>query len=168
MAARLELALRYLHVYGPTGSGGFAKWAGIGPREARAAFDGLDKSLTAVSTPTGEAWILSSDEASFRSAPPSAAAARLLPSGDSFFLLHGADRELVVLDAKRRGELWTPRVWPGALLLDGEVVGTWRRAGSAVTIESWRRLAQSERAAVEAEAESLPLPDVRARVRWDG
>ena len=31
-------------------------------------------------------------------------------------------------DEKRRGELWTPRVWPGAVLVDGEIVGTWRRA----------------------------------------
>ena len=64
----------------------------------------------------------------------------------------------------------TPRDWPGAVLLQGEVVGTWRRAGAEVAIQSWRRLAQEERAAIETEAESLPLPDVRAgiRVRWVG
>ena len=28
--------------------------------------------------------------------------------------------------------LWTPRVWPGALLVEGEVVGTWRRAQATV------------------------------------
>ena len=32
--ARLELARRYLHVFGPTTPAAFATWAGIGPREA--------------------------------------------------------------------------------------------------------------------------------------
>jgi hypothetical protein len=37
-----------------------------------------------------------------------------------------------------------------------------------VTIESWRRLSRAARDAVEAEAESLPLPGVQGRiaVRW--
>ncbi len=54
--------------------------------------------------------------------------------------------------------LWTPRVWPGALLVGGELVGTWRRAEAEVTISPWRPLSATEREAVEAEAESLPLP----------
>src|SRR5438309_7943185 len=60
--ARLELARRYLHVFGPTSAGGFAQWAGIGPRGGVAAFDGLRRSLTPVRTPVGDSWILSSDE----------------------------------------------------------------------------------------------------------
>ena len=79
-------------------------------------------------TPIGDAWILTRDEPTFRAARGAAAPARLLPSGDAYFLLQGADRELLVPDADRRGALWTPRVWPGALLVDGELVGTWRRA----------------------------------------
>jgi hypothetical protein len=67
-------------------------------------------------------------------------------------------------EADRRRALWTPRVWPGGVLVGGEIVGTWRRAGADVTIQSWRRLARDERAAIEAEAESLPLPDTRARI----
>lgn len=69
----------------------------------------------------------------------------------------------------RRGQLWTPRVWPGAVLAGGEVVGTWRRDGANVSVQAWRRLAPEERAAIEAEAASLPLPDLRSdiRVRWD-
>jgi hypothetical protein len=53
--------------------------------------------------------------------------------------------------------------------VDGDIVGTWRRAGADVTIASWRRLARSERDAVEAEAATLPLPGIPrgVRVRWD-
>ncbi len=61
-------------------------------------------------------------------------------------------------------------MWPGALLVGGEIVGTWRRANEKVSIQSWRRLTQAERDAVEAEAASLPLPGVQGRItiRWDG
>jgi len=67
-------------------------------------------------------------------------------------------REPLVPDARRRAQLWTSRVWPGALLVDGEVAGTWRRAGAVVSIAPWRKLSPAEWAAVEAEARSLPLP----------
>src|SRR5438445_273615 len=132
------------------------------------AFDALARSLTAVRTPVGDAWILASDEESFRARPRPAVAARLLPSGDAYFLLQGRDREILVPDARRRSELWTPRVWPGAVIVGGEVVGTWRRAGVELSIQPWRRFSHGERDAVAAEAESLPLPDVQGliRVRW--
>jgi Winged helix DNA-binding domain len=122
-----------------------------------------------VRTPVSEAWILSEDEPLLRTEPGPAAPARLLPSGDSFFLLQGADRELLVPDVGRQRELWTPRVWPGALLVDGAIAGTWRRAGAVLTVQRWRLLSGTERDAVEAEAASLPLPGIpgRVAVRWD-
>jgi hypothetical protein len=168
--ARLELARRYLHVFGPTTPEAFAQWAGIGPAQGRGAFDGLGGSLLAVQTPIGDRWILARDEPAFRSPARPAAAARLLPSGDTYFLLHGADRELLVPAAKRRGDLWTPRVWPGAVLAGGEIVGTWRRAGADVTIQPWRQLDREEREAIESEAAALPLPEIQGRIRarWSG
>ena len=167
--ARLELARRYLHTYGPATPEAFGGWSGIGGRSAVVAFDALGESLTPVRTPVGEAWILSQDEAVFRARPGLTAPARLLPSGDSFFLLQGDDRELLVPDATRRRELWTSRVWPGALLVDGEIAGTWRRAGAALSVQAWRPLSPAERDAVEAEAASLPLPGLRSQitVRWN-
>jgi Winged helix DNA-binding domain len=168
--ARLELARRYLHVFGPTTGEAFAAWAGIGRAAGPAAFEALDDELVPVRTPIGDAWILASDEAAFRFGVGPAAPARLLPSGDAFFLLHGRARELLVPDASRRGQLWTSRVWPGALLVGGEVTGTWRRARGNITIAPWRSLSPGEREAVEAEAGSLPLPasDLPIRVRWEG
>lgn len=167
--ARLELARRYLHVFGPTTPEAFAEWAGIGARHGFAAFDALGASLTPARTPIGDAWILSRDEQAILATAGPAAPARLLPSGDAYFLLQGRDRELLVPDADHRSELWTPRVWPGAVLVEGEVVGTWRRAQEKMTIQTWRRLSRAARDAVEAEAASLPLPAVRGRmvVRWD-
>src|SRR4030095_15857529 len=42
-------------------------------------------------------------EPAFRAPAGPAAAARLLPSGDAYYLLQGAHRELLVPDAQRRG-----------------------------------------------------------------
>jgi hypothetical protein len=166
--ARLELARRYLHVFGPTTPEAFVEWAGIRPARGTAAFDALGASLTPVRTPTGDAWILTRDESTFRTPSETVAPARLLPSGDTYFLLQGVDRELLVPDPDRRRELWTPRVWPGAVLVEGEVVGTWRRARDIVTIQAWRRPSRSAREAVEEEARSLPLPGIPGEivVRW--
>jgi hypothetical protein len=168
--ARRELARRYLHVFGPTTPVAFATWAGIGDAQAGAAFDALARSLTPVRTPIGDASILSRDEPVFRAPSGPAAAARLLPSGDAYYLLRGVDRELLVPDAAYRDALWTSRVWPGAVLVAGEIVGTWRRAQANLTIQPWRRLSPAECEAVEAEAGSLPLPGIEGRiaVRWDG
>jgi hypothetical protein len=167
--ARLELARRHLHVYGPTTPESFARWAGLHPRHGVAAFEALGGSLTPVRTPVGDAWILGRDEPALRAELGPAAPVRLLPSGDAYLLLQGAERELLVPDADRRGELWTPRVWPGGVLVGGDVVGTWRRADAALTIQPWRPLSAGERDAVAAEAASLPLPGLQRRitVRWD-
>lgn len=169
LEARRELARRYLHVFGPATAASFAVWAGITAAEAGATFDGSSRSLVAVRTPIGEGWILARDEPGFREPPGPPAAARLLPSGDAYYLLQEADRELLVLDARRRDELWTSRVWPGAVLVAGEIVGTWRRAQANPSIQRWRRLTRAERDAVETEAQSLPLPGIHREiaVRWD-
>ncbi len=167
--ARSELARRYLHVFGPATPEAFSAWAGVGGAEAAATFDTLSRSLTVVRTPVGDAWILARDEPGFREPPGPEAAARLLPSGDTYFLHWGGGRELLVPDAAQRAELWTSRVWPGAVLVGGELVGTWRRAQADLSVRSWRRLTPTQRDAVEAEAQSLPLPGVEGEigVRWD-
>src|SRR5262249_23690670 len=159
----------YLHVFGPSTPEAFGEWGGIGGAETRAAFHALGSSLTAVRTPIGDAWILSRDEAGFREPPGPEAAARLLPSGDTYYLLWRADRELLVADPGQGAELWTTRVWPGAVLVGGEIIGTWRRAKADLSIQPWRRLTRAERGAVEAQAQSLPLPgiDGEIAVRWD-
>jgi hypothetical protein len=167
--ARLELARRYLHIFGPATPAAFGWWSGLGPETADGVFEALGGELTPVRTPIGEARMLAADEPILQAAPGPAAPARLLPSGDAFLLFNGSDRELLIPDAARRQALWTTRVWPGGVLVEGEVVGTWRRSGAALTVQSWVRLSRAGREAVESEAAGLPLPGVRGpiRVRWE-
>ncbi len=162
-----ELVRRYLHSLGPSTVDSFVRWGGLEAQAAIAAFEALRPSLVTVRTPQGEAQILAEDEPLFRETS-SPAIARLLPSGDPYYLLWGDDRELLVPDAARRAELWTSRVWPGAVLAGGEIAGTWRRAKGRVLIAPWRRLSRDEIEAVEAEAASLPLPDgQRSTTHWE-
>jgi hypothetical protein len=55
------------------------------------------------------------------------------------------------------------------VLVAGEIVGTWRRAQADLSVHPWRRLTRAERAAIEMEAQSLPLPGIGGQivVRWD-
>ena len=167
--ARRELARRYLHVFGPATADGFARWAGISRSAAAGTFASLEGSVLPVRSPLGDELLLAADETSVRIGESSPAPARLLPSGDAYYLLQGAERELLVPRADQRLRLWTSRVWPGALLVEGEIRGTWRRAHHNVRIDAWGRLSRRTRDAIEAEARGLPLPavDRRIEVRWE-
>lgn len=166
--ARMELARRYLHILAPGTREGFEKWAGLASGGATPTFDALRESLLPVRTPLGEGWALAEDEEDLRRPPAEQAATRLLPSGDAYYLLWGADRQLLVPDPASQAQLWTSRVWPGAVLVNGEIVGTWRRAAHRVTVTLWTALPDGARHAVEEEAAALPLPDIDrpVRVRW--
>lgn len=163
--ARLELARRYLHVLGPGTGESFGDWAGIRASRARATIEALAGETIPAVVDGEEGVILAADEESFRRADTESTAVRLLPSGDSYWLLHGKPRELLVTDPGRRPELWTSRVWPGAVLIHGEIAGVWRRSGHKLTITPWGPLSPDETAAVEEEALSLPMPDADQEMR---
>jgi len=158
--ATRELARRFLHVLGPSDSAAFASWAGISEGKAARAFAELEPELVPARAPLGEARLLALDEAAARDPVATNTGVRLLPSGDAYTLgVTLAERAFLVPDEKQRNELWTSRVWPGALLVDGEIVGTWRRAKRVLTIDTWMRLSPAAKDAVAAEADTLPLPD---------
>lgn len=76
---------------------------------------------------------------------------RLLGPYDLF--LQARDRDLVVPDAEARRSLWPVLGRPGAVLLDGDLVGTWRpRARSGVLgleVTPWGRWSRAVRQAVD-------------------
>jgi hypothetical protein len=90
--ARLELARRYLHIYGPATPEAFRRWAGISLRSAASAFEALGGSLTPVRTPVGEAWILTADEAALRAEPGRGAGPAAAQRGRLFPALRGRPR----------------------------------------------------------------------------
>ena len=160
-----ELARRYLHVFGPTTAVGFARWAGISRRAAATAFASLEESLLPVRSPLGDEWLLAADEPAMQAAEggrrvraPAAERRCVLPP-------RRAERDLLVPYADRRERLWTSRVWPGALLVDGEIRGTWRRAQHTVRIDAWSRLSRNRARCGRGRGESAAAAGPRARHR---
>lgn len=164
--ARKELARRYLRVFGPSTPEAFAEWAGVRTSSAASTFDGIKRSLTSVATPIGRAWMLNRDVETARSSQPDDTV-RLLPSGDTYYLLQGDQRSLLVPRSDRRNLLWTSRVWPGAILANGDIVGTWRRAKNVLTASLWTRLTRRLRDEIMGEAARLPLPESDGVVQVD-
>jgi hypothetical protein len=99
-------------------------------------------------------WLLSGDADGLEDPP---AFARLLGPFDLF--LQARDRPLLVEDAARAKDLWRTLGRPGAVLLDGEVIGTWRARrsgkGVAITIAPWEQVPAAGRAAIGEQAERL-------------
>jgi len=84
-------------------------------------------------------------------------AVRLVGPYDPYLQLR--DRKLLVADEARRKDLWRVLGRPGAIVADGEVIGTWRPRASGrrltVAIDPWGSLAAPDRTLVEEQAELL-------------
>jgi hypothetical protein len=82
---------------------------------------------------------------------------RLLGSHDPFLQLR--DRDLLVPDRARHKALWPILGRPGAVVADGELLGTWRPKASGarftLRLEPWTRLSKRDRNAIGVEAERL-------------
>jgi hypothetical protein len=153
-AARAELARRYLAAYGPATPGDWAAWSGLSLTEGRAAWQALAGELMEVTLGNGPAWLLTSRRAWLADAPPPIPVVRLLGGYDTYLL--GYHRRDLILDPAQ-----ARRVHPGggvirpALLVDGQVVGTWRitrqKAGRGVAVDSFAALPADAQPALDAE-----------------
>lgn len=124
--AGVELVRRFLGAYGPSRESGLAMWTGIAPRAARRLWKGVAGELVEVEAAGERAWVLERDIEDLEAVGKGTAAegVRLLPPNDPY--LAQPDREMLVPDRARRGEVWRAAGAPGVLLVDGEVAGTWR------------------------------------------
>ena len=160
--ARRELARRFLHHLGPGTAGGFARWSGVSVTDARGTFAALGPETVPV-TLAGERRVLLADDLPALSRAEPADTVRLLPPGDPY--LTTPDRELIVPDERLRAELWPRSVPPGALLVDADVVATWRRRGGTVTVTHHGRVGDGVRDAAQREVAGMPVDGVR-KVEW--
>lgn len=145
----LDVVRGYLRMFGPAIPAQVAAYLDAPLREvkARRPADAVDVDVD------GELrWLLGADVDALGADPPEVT--RLLGPYDLF--LQARDRPLLVLDDARRKELWPVLGRPGAVLQNGEIVGTWRpRSGAgklAVTVRLW---AAADRTAIEEQAERL-------------
>jgi Winged helix DNA-binding domain len=173
-SARLELARRFLRSVGPSTAKEFASWSGgwagsFGTptrgefSDAQQTFRSLEGELTEVDLEGQKRWALRTDLSRLERAVP-VETVRLLPAGDPY--LASADRALIVPQLRFRSELWPKSVWPGALMVNGELAGVWRRQLGRVTMRTWRKLEPGVKDAVAEEASSMPIESATKEVRW--
>jgi hypothetical protein len=172
--ARRELARRHLRWFGPTTVARLARWTGVEARDAALTWSSIEAELEPVDidgVEGGQRFMLEADVDALLSAEP-IAGVRLLPYDDAYTKL---DRELLVPDRALRARV-LPLVGqstlghtPGAILVDGEIVGSWQRQQLKVTVHPWSTLSSAVRDAIEAEALAFPIAgSSRPSVAWDG
>ena len=146
-----DLVLAYLRLLGPAAPADVAKYLGAG----RAAVERVwPEDLTEVEVGGRSLWLPADRAEALRSAPPPRLV-RLLPPSDAYLLPR--DRDLLVPDRARQGEIWRTPGSPGALLVDGEIEGVWRarkkgRTRLEITVTAFGTLSAEVRAAAEDEA----------------
>lgn len=122
------LVRTYLHLYGP------AVPADVGTflqSSAKAVKSVWPDHLTEVRVDGRKAWLPEEDADDLLDAEPPTGLVRLLPRSDPWLLAR--DRQATVPDAARRKVLWPAIGWPGAVLVDGEVVAAWRTKATKAT-----------------------------------
>lgn len=100
-------------------------------------------------------WRFAVDAEAVAGAPPPKLV-RLLPPYDPYLT---GDRRLLVPDKTRHKAIWRILGNPGALLIDGEIAGTWRVKATGgrftLTIGAFETPARERRGEIDAEAERL-------------
>jgi hypothetical protein len=112
-----ELITAHLRLHGPAGYAEVAHHFGAPVREVKAAWP---DDLVAVSK---KAWLPADRLEAFEN-PPEPEVVRLLPPLDPYLNTH--DRDLLVPDKEHQKQVWRVLGRRGALLVDGEILGTWQ------------------------------------------
>lgn len=147
-AAAAELALRYLRSHGPALADDFAWWSGMTLTAARAAIALLGSRTESEIVDGQELWSVEQSTVAATSQPE----ALLLPNWDEFTVAYRDRRHHY--DAARIGAYPTAAtLLANTVVLDGLVVGTWRRqvTRDRVTVSTslLASLSPGERAALE-------------------
>ncbi|WP_240669897.1 DNA glycosylase AlkZ-like family protein [Actinoplanes solisilvae] len=159
-----SLILGYLRFLGPATPLEVGKYLGSSTAEMKSVWP--TDHLTEVSVDGRKAW-LPADAAKTLKSPPRASGARFLPPMDA--LLQARDRDVLVPDRARQKEVWRVLGNPGALLLDGEIVGVWRAKAAGrkrldLTVTPFDSFTAAHRKQIEKEstevARARAFPDV--------
>lgn len=171
--ARRELARRHLRWFGPTTVARLARGTGVEAREAAQTWSSIGAELEPVDidgVDGAQRFMLEPDVDALLAAEP-ITGVRLLPYDDAYTKL---DRELLVPDPGLRARVLplvgqsTLGYTPGAILVDGEIVGAWQRQQRKVTIHPWAKLSPDVRDAIEAEALAFPIAgSAKPSVAWE-
>ena len=158
--ARRELARRFYRHLGPATVADLQWWLAGSRADATATTAAIAEDLTEV-TIHGNIHYVTGPPVTTLVDPESV---HLLPPDDTYINRRTAPSLLP--DRARQQLLWPKAPPPGAIVIGGEVVGTWRRQGGRVEISAWHRIDTEYQFAAEAIADAWPLGGEEARVSW--
>ncbi|WP_433374103.1 DNA glycosylase AlkZ-like family protein [Actinoplanes sp. CA-142083] len=147
-----DLIATYLRFLGPATPAELGKYLGSTTAEMKRVWP--TEALAEVKVDGRKAWLPKSALKSLSTAEQPDGV-RLLPGMDP--LLQARDRDLLVPDRPQQKEVWRILGNPGVLLLDGEILGTWRAKMSGrkrvdLTVKAFVPLPATRRKQIEAEA----------------
>ncbi|MCP3995598.1 MAG: winged helix DNA-binding domain-containing protein [bacterium] len=165
-AARLELARRFFHFYGPATVKDLKWWLDGLLRDAAATAAALGDELAPVNV-DGEECLATTATLPYLMSTLDPDEVLLLPPDDIY--VNRLAARLLTPDPVRRKLLWPQAPPPGALIVGGEACGTWRRRGGAVVVTQWDEVSPGYRRRAETIAADWPLrSDEDAVVSWVG
>lgn len=124
--AIVEMARRYMRIYGPSTKSDFGRWWGAWPGVANAAWAGLESELVTVSVEGSRLQALAGDVKAMRSAVFEEPI-QLVPLFDPYLMGYAKRDHLV--DRANASKVSRTAGWISACVLaDGRVVGTWTHA----------------------------------------
>ncbi|MBE7552845.1 MAG: winged helix DNA-binding domain-containing protein [Anaerolineales bacterium] len=149
--AQAALAQAYLAAFGPASEADISFWTGFGKSETARAVGALAAKTTLVLVEgiPGMLLLLKAQAEAFQTTqPPTQPVINILPADDPFTTAHRASRSRYFSDQKLQRHIFssTGAAEP-AIVVNGQIVGTWAWAGSQLT---WRLL-------VEIDPALLPL-----------
>ncbi|AVT28187.1 hypothetical protein C6361_00250 [Plantactinospora sp. BC1] len=149
---RFDLIRAYLRLLGPATPKHVADYLDAPVKDVKALWP---EDVIEVTVGGETRWLLVADEQALASAETKAT--RLLGPFDLF--LQAKDRATLVPGTAHAKELWPVLGRPGAVLVDGELVGTWRPRKSGktlkVAVQPWQKLTATTRNNVVEQAERL-------------
>jgi hypothetical protein len=152
--ARLELARRFFRYLGPATVSDLQWWLDGQRRDAAATVAALGDELVAVNVEGRESLASATTHPHF-DGEPDPNQVHLLPPDDVY--ISRVHRRLLVPKPTMQKRLWPQAPPPGALIIGGEVAGTWRRRSGHVEIDPWHDIAERHRDRAIEIAENWPI-----------
>jgi Winged helix DNA-binding domain len=166
-AALFELARRYFTTRGPATVDDFAWWSGLTKADAKRGVEAAASQLEHASIGDRSYW----SAGAYRATRSTSVLAHLLPNFDEYFI-GLKDRSAIITRLEAAGvKARTNGLSGNVIIVDGQIVGGWRRTfarGTAVIdLKLLIRLREAERRAVAAAVKGLgDFLELPAKIRW--
>jgi hypothetical protein len=155
---RFDVIRNHLRFFGPATAKDVAAYVDMPVAEVKAHWPDDAVEVRITGTPEVPRFVLDEHLDDLRSkAPAASSVVSLLGPYDPYLQLRG--RNTLVDDPRRHKQLWPVLGRPGAMVVDGEVVATWRpkTAGGKLTVrlDPWTKVTAKVRAGIEEQSERL-------------